>query len=90
MTIKLTRESTWHFGVVKWFNNNTGYGFICELSQSDFGLLNQPDIMLHYREINTVEKRARLSKGELVKFKVRQTVKGKTAYAVEMFKEQLK
>lgn len=57
-------------GVVKWFNDAKGYGFI----QREEG----PDVFVHYRAINADGRRS-LSEGQNVTFKVVQGEKGPQA-----------
>ena len=57
-------------GVVKWFNDSKGYGFI----QQEGG----PDVFVHYRAINA-EGRRTLSEGQNVTFNVVQGEKGPQA-----------
>lgn len=57
-------------GVVKWFNDEKGYGFI----QQEDG----PDVFVHYRAINA-EGRRTLKEGQNVTFNVTQGEKGPQA-----------
>lgn len=57
-------------GVVKWFNDEKGYGFI----QQEDG----PDVFVHYRAINS-EGRRSLKEGQNVTFNVTQGEKGPQA-----------
>lgn len=61
-------------GVVKWFNDEKGYGFI----QRD----NGPDIFVHFRSILGTGRRS-LAEGQRVKFTVGQGQKGPQAENVE-------
>lgn len=54
-------------GVVKWFNDEKGFGFI----QQE----NGPDVFVHYRAINGTGRRS-LQDGQQVTFKVSQSEKG--------------
>lgn len=60
-------------GKVKWFNNEKGYGFI-ECADLD-------DIFVHYSAIDKEGYRT-LKEGELVEFKLIETVKGLQAVEV--------
>ncbi len=57
-------------GVVKWFNDEKGFGFI----QRDSG----PDVFVHYRAINGTGRRS-LAEGQAVSFSVAQGEKGPLA-----------
>ncbi|MBT4034155.1 MAG: cold shock domain-containing protein, partial [Candidatus Marinimicrobia bacterium] len=57
-------------GVVKWFNDEKGYGFI----QQEDG----PDVFVHYRAISS-EGRRSLKEGQSVTFNVNQGEKGPQA-----------
>jgi len=57
-------------GVVKWFNDEKGYGFI----QQEDG----PDVFVHFRAINS-EGRSTLKEGQNVTFNVTQGEKGPQA-----------
>ncbi|MBT4360755.1 MAG: cold shock domain-containing protein [Candidatus Marinimicrobia bacterium] len=57
-------------GVVKWFNDEKGYGFI----QQEDG----PDVFVHYRAISS-EGRRSLKEGQSVTFNVTQGEKGPQA-----------
>lgn len=57
-------------GVVKWFNDEKGYGFI----QQEDG----PDVFVHFRAINGTGRRT-LAEGQSVTFEVGQGQKGPQA-----------
>lgn len=57
-------------GVVKWFNDEKGFGFIERE--------NGPDVFVHFRAINA-SGRATLSEGQKVTFEVTQGQKGPQA-----------
>jgi len=57
-------------GVVKWFNNAKGYGFI--------GRDGGPDVFVHYSAI-TVEGYKSLQEGDQVEFEIAQGQKGPQA-----------
>lgn len=57
-------------GVVKWFNDEKGFGFI----QRESG----PDVFVHYRAINGTGRRS-LAEGQSVSFSVAQGEKGPLA-----------
>ncbi len=61
-------------GVVKWFSNKKGYGFI---EQEDGA-----DIFVHYSAINGTGFKS-LAEGDRVKFDVHQEAKGPAAQNVE-------
>ncbi len=54
-------------GVVKWFNDDKGYGFIERE--------NGPDVFVHFRAINGTGRRS-LNEGQKVTFEVTQGQKG--------------
>ena len=60
-------------GVVKWFNERTGYGFI---EQED-----GPDVFVHHSGINTEGFRT-LNEGDRVTFEIEQGKKGPSAVNV--------
>lgn len=57
-------------GVVKWFNDEKGYGFI----QQDDG----PDVFVHFRAINGTGRRT-LAEGQAVTFEIGEGQKGPQA-----------
>ncbi len=61
-------------GVVKWFNNQKGYGFIAR----DAG----GDVFVHYSAIGSEGFRT-LNEGDRVEFSVQQGAKGPAAVAVQ-------
>ena len=63
--------STLHNGVVKWFNDEKGYGF---LQQTAGG----PDVFVHFRAINGSGRRS-LAEGQSVTFEITQGQKGPQA-----------
>lgn len=65
-------------GIIKWFNNEKGYGFIN-------GNLNE-DIFVHYTAININGYRT-LSEGEEVQYNLIETVKGLQAIDVTPVKQ---
>lgn len=58
-------------GVVKWFNNNKGYGFI--------GREAAPDVFVHYSAIQGQHGHKTLQEGQEVEFEVVQGPKGLNA-----------
>jgi len=60
-------------GVVKWFNDKKGYGFISRKSGGD--------IFVHYSSVIT-EGFKSLKEGEEVEFEVKEDAKGKSAVEV--------
>lgn len=65
-------------GKVKWFNNEKGYGFI-EYKENE-------DIFVHYSAIKQ-EGYKTLTEGQLVEFKLLETVKGYQALDVTVVKD---
>lgn len=61
-------------GVVKWFNNRKGYGFIARDSGGD--------VFVHYSSILDQTGFRKLLEGERVEFKVEQAEKGPAAVDV--------
>jgi CspA family cold shock protein len=55
-------------GIIKWFNNEKGYGFINSSN-------NQEDIFVHYTSIK-IDGFKTLSEGQIVEFKLIKTDKG--------------
>ena len=62
-------------GIVKWFNNNKGYGFI---EQED-----GPDVFVHHTGINSEGFRS-LNEGDQVTFDIEQGQKGPAAVNVKV------
>ncbi|MBP5153008.1 MAG: cold-shock protein [Lachnospiraceae bacterium] len=60
-------------GTVKWFNNQKGYGFICDESGND--------VFVHYSALN-MEGFKSLEEGAAVEFEVEQGEKGPQAVNV--------
>lgn len=69
-------------GVVKWFNESKGFGFI---AQDD----GQADVFVHFSAINSDGFKT-LKKGQRVKYKVEQGPKGPQAYDVEVIDDNNK
>jgi len=59
-------ENTWIKGIVKWFNNDKGYGFISTESHID--------VFVHWRDISSWDRS--LTQGDEVEFMVTRTAKG--------------
>jgi len=57
-------------GIVKWFNNKAGYGFLTDLE-------DKKDVFVHHSALNTAEKHYNyLVEGEYVHYKVEETTEG--------------
>lgn len=70
-------------GVVKWFNDEKGYGFITRDN-------NNGDVFVHYKaikELLTQGSRRTLAEGNRVKFRVEKGPKGFQAEDVEVIRE---
>ena len=65
-------------GKVRWFNNQRGYGFLLSEDGKEF--------FVHYSDINSTEKRKKLTDGETVVFDVIDTEKGRQAINVTVVK----
>lgn len=65
-------------GIVKWFNNEKGYGFI--------EYTDKEDIFVHYSAIKQDGYKT-LAEGQLVEFKLLETGKGLQALDVVVIKE---
>ena len=64
-------------GIVKWFNNEKGYGFITQEEG--------PDLFVHYSEIQDAGYKS-LNEGDTVEFEITDGKKGKQASAVTVIK----
>jgi CspA family cold shock protein len=73
MKIFYKKEATMANGIVKWFNEKKGYGFI----EQDDG----PDVFVHHSGINAVGFKT-LNEGEQVRFDIEQGPKGPAAVNV--------
>lgn len=67
-------------GIVKWFNNEKGYGFI------EFN--SQEDIFVHYSAINQKGYKS-LNEGDNVEFTLLETSKGYQALNVSVVKSEI-
>ena len=65
-------------GIVKWFNNEKGYGFI-DYKENE-------DIFVHYSAINQ-EGYKSLNEGQCVEFRLLETTKGYQALDVNVIKD---
>ena len=69
-----------HLGLVKWFNNKRGYGFVKVVSQDR----NDEDIFVHQTNIHPITSEYRaLYKGEYVSFNI-SDVEGQQSQAVDV------
>lgn len=66
----MTEQQQRNVGMVKWFNNKTGYGFVTVLSDQQEG----KDIFVHYKSIRSVDQEDSnykyLVQGEYVEFDI--------------------
>jgi CspA family cold shock protein len=74
----LTRKDNMIKGIVKWFNNEKGYGFI--------KYLDNEDIFVHYSAIKQDGFKT-LEEGQCVEFKLLDTNKGYQAKEVKVIKD---
>ncbi|MBD3421079.1 MAG: cold-shock protein [Chitinivibrionales bacterium] len=63
-------------GVVKWFNDEKGFGFILQEGS--------PDVFVHYKSINSNSGRRSLQEGQKVTFDIGQGQKGPQAMNVDV------
>jgi cold shock protein len=66
-----------HTGVVKWFNNERGYGFVLD------GATDSVEYFVHFSSVN-MEGYKTLKTGQPVTFELKETEKGVQAVSVEL------
>ena len=67
-----------NLGVVKWFNNKSGYGFITIISD---GEMNSKDVFVHHSSINVNSEQYKyLVQGEYVSLNVEKSEKGEFVF----------
>uniref|UniRef100_A0A6C0AVZ0 CSD domain-containing protein n=1 Tax=viral metagenome TaxID=1070528 RepID=A0A6C0AVZ0_9ZZZZ len=65
-------------GVVKWFNNKSGYGFVTIISE---GEMNSKDVFVHHSSINVNSEQYKyLVQGEYVSLDVEKSEKGEFVF----------
>ncbi len=63
-----------HTGIVKWFNNKTGYGFIQNINMN-----KEDDIFVHHQHLRVENQYKYLVQGEYVEY-FKKTLEGKHKY----------
>ena len=67
-----------NIGVVKWFNNKSGYGFVTIISE---GEMNSKDVFVHHSSINVNSEQYKyLVQGEYVSLDVEKSEKGEFVF----------
>lgn len=67
-----------HTGVVKWFNDKKGFGFITDDATGR-------DVFVHYKHIISNESRKKLDQDDRVEFNIETNEKGNIATNVQKF-----
>lgn len=69
------------YGIVRWFNDAKGFGFLDQVRTGDTDVSKRPSVFVSWRDIE-VKGFATLEQGQLVTFELHQTEKGTVAKKV--------